>query len=1333
MKTKINKILGIAIAVVTIASLFVIAVPASAAAPLTPPQTWNTFPIPSTTGMVLDGTISVGGPIAQAIDASLNTSGIGTLYAYVYDSALTPVAEIVKSVDGGRTWAVSGGTGQPTAAVVEIVCSPTEGNVVFYATASTLFWSQDYGATFTALVSVPTTDAITAFDVMKWQGRYIATVGVDSTLSTATLTSGVYSWDQNDVYNNLLSVGTTTFCNGVAKKVLAVRMAPTFPTDRAVIAMGVAAGVATVRMDINGGAWAAIVADVAVPGTAVTAGDIQCPSDFNAITSPIYFICTSDASAGGIFRINGNVVSANLDTASSPTRNWNNMSISGTFVSGTATILVGGATGKVYKSTNSGSTFSSVSLRSTATSTAWVLLDRAYGTTAAGGKYAYVLNVGGGLGAFNVSVDSASTFNQWSMVNESATGISTINAIDDLAIGSNDDMYMVTRNTDGVAAIAFVSGGIVTITAGTVSTVSTAAVAQSTVTISSTDAETATVTVTNGGITYSGTSGTNWTRVGNIITFTGAGSIIVYPTVNNTQFTIVSTGTTPSNVTVASTTGVNIITGLPATTASVQETNFGSAEVDTLSTNTVVTGIPTTGVTVTPAAIWSQSAGTITFATAGQVATITNTSTSALGVTTLTATYTTGGGANPAGIVPSTANGTGGVWAATGAWGASGTTRNITSLTGQTTAAASTNTSKLWRKIAGGPWERVAVGIASDAQRVIIRVDANYATDKAVFYTIKGSNAAIMVSTNNANSFSAMSSAPGTTVGGANSVYSFLPISSSLVVVGDATGTIVANTTAYWWTETASAPFGAGYTVWDIRSAGGTNVLAVATSGTTLKVAKSLDNGQTWTLVQIPGTTDGISPATLTVTSGSTASIAAANDYATSGTIVVSAVNGVWRYPSTVAAATTNGWLRVDAGANTVTNTTSSINGTVYMPGLVTTAGGPGSVTEGTGMVYAVDSSSASGKAVRDRGQETTAELLDSTVTSRPSVPFVGLWVYPSTSGNVLITIDGTTNTPKLYTYNDTLAVSGTGVVMSLVTSSTATVTFNTLANATGYLVFVNPIQQTSVYTAANGTGIVTTPVTISADLTKGSVPVTGLSPITKYYVSIWATLTTTTPANVMTSFMFGAPAGPSFTTMLTTPVLHTPANGQQFNQSKLNFSWGTVSDIYSAGVPGATSYELWLDTNINFSTAQKVIITTIGSNGLVVSDWAPTGALTADTVYYWQVRALSATANSNWSTVWSFTVAPATVPPVTVTANTVVLTQAPASPVPTIIITQGPVVTITQAAPVPTPVYTLPQQTIVLQQPQVSTPTYIWIIVGVGALLTLAVIILIIRTRRVV
>ena len=183
------------------------------------------------------------------------------------------------------------------------------------------------------------------------------------------MTAGVYYWDESLPFNNLTPVGTTTFG---ALKVLAVAMAPTFATDRAVIATGTTAvvtyatgtvttvvGSKTVtsagatftanmvgtvlltagansyavtavdttlntltiataptvaeagvayslstgtytRVDVNGGAWGAIVPDFsigAVAGAQATAADIAFPSDFNATTSPIYFIVIADADA----------------------------------------------------------------------------------------------------------------------------------------------------------------------------------------------------------------------------------------------------------------------------------------------------------------------------------------------------------------------------------------------------------------------------------------------------------------------------------------------------------------------------------------------------------------------------------------------------------------------------------------------------------------------------------------------------------------------------------------------------------------------------------------------------------------------------------------------------------------------------------------------------------------------------------------------------------------------------------------------------------------------------------------------------------------------------
>ena len=88
MKNKIAKILGVVLTVVTIASVFVGVTPAAAAT-----QAWDKVTTPSTTGMVLNTTITAGGPLVQGFD--------GTLYTYVNDGG---TFKIIKSTNSGRTW-----------------------------------------------------------------------------------------------------------------------------------------------------------------------------------------------------------------------------------------------------------------------------------------------------------------------------------------------------------------------------------------------------------------------------------------------------------------------------------------------------------------------------------------------------------------------------------------------------------------------------------------------------------------------------------------------------------------------------------------------------------------------------------------------------------------------------------------------------------------------------------------------------------------------------------------------------------------------------------------------------------------------------------------------------------------------------------------------------------------------------------------------------------------------------------------------------------------------------------------------------------------------------
>jgi hypothetical protein len=142
-------------------------------------------------------------------------------------------------------------------------------------------------------------------------------------------------------------------------------------------------------------------------------------------------------------------------------------------------------------------------------------------------------------------------------------------------------------------------------------------------------------------------------------------------------------------------------------------------------------------------------------------------------------------------------------------------------------------------------------------------------------------------------------------------------------------------------------------------------------------------------------------------------------------------------------------------------------------------------------------------------------------------------------------------------------------------------------------------------------------------------------------------------------------------------PILTGPAGGaQDVNPNLVGFSW--------ASVPGATSYQIIVATD-------SALTATVGGTPATVTgtSYQVTG-LDEGTTYFWAVMAVEPTVSpQNTGTFTTMTSAP---PPVTV-------------------------------EPQPTP-------TIIM--PSAQTPAYIWAVIVIGAVLVIAVIILIVRTRRV-
>jgi hypothetical protein len=194
------------------------------------------------------------------------------------------------------------------------------------------------------------------------------------------------------------------------------------------------------------------------------------------------------------------------------------------------------------------------------------------------------------------------------------------------------------------------------------------------------------------------------------------------------------------------------------------------------------------------------------------------------------------------------------------------------------------------------------------------------------------------------------------------------------------------------------------------------------------------------------------------------------------------------------------------------------------------------------------------------------------------------------------------------------------------------------------------------------------------------------------------------------------------------------------------SFVWGSVSN--------AEYYEFQLTTNPAYDSdgfTSGLVPGTPTDIDAPTTAYTQTDELAYDTNHYWIVRAVSTnslsgeTAYSGWC-FSNFHTRVEAIPPVTVLPQpTPIIDITLPAPQVTVV---PPDIDITLPAPIVTvippditvdvpPVVTVTQQaqpTLVLPVAEdAGTPVYIWVIVGIGAILTIAVIVLIIRTRRVV
>jgi hypothetical protein len=280
--------------------------------------------------------------------------------------------------------------------------------------------------------------------------------------------------------------------------------------------------------------------------------------------------------------------------------------------------------------------------------------------------------------------------------------------------------------------------------------------------------------------------------------------------------------------------------------------------------------------------------------------------------------------------------------------------------------------------------------------------------------------------------------------------------------------------------------------------------------------------------------------------------------------------------------------------------------------------------------------------------------------------------LHLSTGSNVLLGYE----TTFVWTFTDTLT--GKVTLSSPVDAGTsgrvtsATITWQAMPGAFTYeyIYDVDSGFKSGVGGAAVSTSLTT--ATLS-NLDPGRTyfwKVRGISPLYTNWSSVWE-FTTALGEGQWNPFQGGIPEAP---TNGATNVSLTPT-----------FAWNAAD--------WATGYEFVLATDAAFSST---VVSKTGSNALTATVYLSEETLSYETTYYWKVRATSKTSNSEWATAVFTTMAQATVAPTT---------TPPTYPTPTVIVPEA----------------------------EAETPMYIWVIIGVGAALVIAMIVLIVRTRRVV
>jgi len=1256
MKKKYSRILGVALALMLLASLFGFAAPVSAGN-----VAWTAIANPGgvlATGLNLAnvdvGPVAVspdGGTIFAPVITETPIAGVGegsgAAWVDADADAVVDSFALLMSTDGGHNWTATGLVNQP-ALITGIAISPnfaTDGTM-YVASGITVFRSTDKGVTFIALKPILDSGgiAIAAINsIDMWPGSP-AYVMVGTNRDVLVLKDSVFEdWRDQELGNPTAAV--------------AVAFAPDFATTNYIWAV-TAAGVVTTTN--SPGAWGTILANtgaLVAPASAV----IAFPSDYSSTTTPYLWVAIDSGAlnTGGVWRIRGLPIPGpsqavkQYGVAPIPATRWDVRSLAVSGPMATAT-LIGGLQDApvVIKSSNGGVTWPGPVLKQpTGGGAVFVAMAPDYATSntvylgdsAAGDAYTITGPAGGETGTITVTAGSV-------LVTPQATA--TVNG----------------------AALP------VTVTPAAAAVFATPAAADSVVVTAMTRATTVTWAITAGApaaVTTTDLDGDIYDTVAAAVIALGgavpAGNLILLPDDDSEDaFQVSRDG------------------GMSWNQVGLIDTPFANInDIAVVSRDTIFMVSDTFSLWKTDDAtarrpVWERILTPITATIPGNALTLAAPAPSTINFVETSPNFLTDGVVyatnNLVGIMKAIDGG--GVFAPMGAPATAISAVHVV----DSTFAFVGSVGQIYRTD-DGAYSWLAATVPPAGTVISIAESPNYATDGTL---LVGNNAgAIYRSADRGANWTLM---PGSLIGAVNTYVAFDPDATTTLYAGG--GAVIQRldltATRGWENIDATMPTGAAAAVaadsFTITGAG-------ADAGTITVLTGSVSVTPTGTAT-IAGV---VAPGTLTITAGMGA--IAWTLPAVADTLLVTSLAAGTSGQFVTGAATTTAAITTDVDGDATCGLGGAAGTYPFsLPDVATVGGVAPSVINGL-VTVAGSSTLYASNALVAQGMErsldpnrappplaptfermnrqipATATLMGAWVVVDPTIDVVG-------SKNVLFSIDttGVFGVDRILTFTDTLATEvvptspATGTIFPRITD--VTLEWETL---TGALSYHWQIARDAAFMLVQDSGFSIYPTTTSTLLQAGQT----------YY---WRVRVDGTP--------MGAPGLPllsrwsevrTFTSELGGRIWHpfmpiagvAPAPGADDVILKPTFQWN--------GADWATSYELMLATSPDFTGATTKTVT--------VTAWTSDTTLSYSTTYYWKVRALSATSESEWSDVGVFTTM--------------------AEP---------------EEAPPPVVVEELPAPQITVEVPPAEappTPSYIWAIIGIGAVLVIVVLVLIIRTRR--